>query len=474
MVKKQYTDDFLAHEVEGLYFDRKSARLKANDIYKPIIAFANAGGGILAIGIEDDGKITGINSATPSIEDYMAVINKSCKPIPDYEAYPIYTEYGQVVYIFDIKMAIDEVIRDLHDKVYLRIGDSSKELSYHEIVKLEQDKGRRCFEDKTSEAILEDLDKSLIDRYKSIHKVEGLDTTLMLKARGLMKQDGKITNGALLLFGKNPTAFLPSARIKFVKYNGTTAETGIRLNIIKEATFDQAIPILFEEVIKFISTQVRDFQTLSNEGIFISTSEYPEFAWKEGIINALAHRDYSNQGNFITIKMYDNRLEILSPGRLPNIVTTDNMKYTRYSRNPKIARVLSEFGYIKEMNEGVTRIYQEMEAYFLPEPQYSEPNQSAVQLILENNILIHQLNNVSRIKNKLQSIEWQSLSKYKKLALQMLCNVQSQVKTRDFSKYANISQTYAKRILSELEAAGMIKLVRDSINDPNQYYTMNI
>ena len=87
------------------------------------------------------------------------------------------------------------------------------------------------------------------------------------------------------------------------------------------------------------------------------------------------------------IALYDDHLEIFSPGKLPNIVTLENMKYTRYSRNPRIARVLTEFGYVKELNEGVKRIYDEMQESFLKDPIYTEPNSSSVLLTLENSIV---------------------------------------------------------------------------------------
>ena len=76
--------------------------------------------------------------------------------------------------------------------------------------------------------------------------------------------------------------------------------------------------------------------------------------------------------------MFDDRLEIHSPGKLPNIVTVENIKHERFSRNPRIARTLTEFGWVREMNEGVKRIYSEMESYFLHEPKYTEPGNKVV------------------------------------------------------------------------------------------------
>lgn len=90
-------------------------------------------------------------------------------------------------------------------------------------------------------------------------------------------------------------------------------------------------------------------------------------------------------GNYTHVTMYNDRLEILSPGRLPNLVTVDNIQETRYSRNLQLAHVLTEFGLVRELNEGVKRIYADMKEQNLDAPMYFE-NDQAVTLVLKNNI----------------------------------------------------------------------------------------
>lgn len=85
-----------------------------------------------------------------------------------------------------------------------------------------------------------------------------------------------------------------------------------------------------------------------------------KFIMKNGTLNAVTHREYAMSGSYIKVSMYDDRLEIKSPGKLPNIVTVDNIQETRYSRNPRISRVLTGFGWVRELNEGVKRIYSDI------------------------------------------------------------------------------------------------------------------
>ena len=96
------------------------------------------------------------------------------------------------------------------------------------------------------------------------------------------------------------------------------------------------------------------------------------------IVISVTHRDYSNSGEYIIIKLFDDRIEIYSPGKLGGFVTLETIKTKRYSRNPQIVRVLSKLGIVRELNEGVKRIYSEMKRFFLKDPIYSEPDNNSV------------------------------------------------------------------------------------------------
>ena len=102
-------------------------------------------------------------------------------------------------------------------------------------------------------------------------------------------------------------------------------------------------------------------------------SEYPEFAWLESISNAVVYREYVLAGDYILVSIYNDCLEFKSLGMLPNIVTIEHIKHTRYARNPKISRVLMEISYVRELNRGVKRIYSDMEVFFWEDPEYLEP-----------------------------------------------------------------------------------------------------
>lgn len=171
--------------------------------------------------------------------------------------------------------------------------------------------------------------------------------------------------------------------------------------------------------------------------------------------------------------MYDDRLEILSPGKLPNVVDLKNMKYTRYSRNPLIARTLSEFGWVKELNEGVKRIYEEMEKYFLKAPEYSEPNGNSVLLKLENNYVMRQIRNSERMNSILEEGLWEKLNDDEKTIVYIAYR-EGKITTRRATEALRRSLVYCRNLLNRLKELEILAWKGSTINDPTQYYELNL
>ena len=395
-INPMLTLTYLTTEHENKYFDRKSAKIKPSDIADLISAFANAEGGTIVIGISDKKKtLEGINAVGEDKINSLINAPKDCnKPMPDFqeEYLDIVNENGEKdrLLLLHIRASVDQIIRTSNDSTFLRIGDKTRELKGADLRNLEYSKNTRHYEDECStDAEIEDLDEQLIADYKHRIGADDLSTHQVLKARGFIRKiqgEERLTNAAVLLFAKTVTQFFSNCRIRFIRYDGTSAQVGTKMNIIKDFNIEEPLPRLIEKAKQFLSIQLREFTALDPKtGRFKTQPEYPEFAWLEGIVNAVVHREYAFSGNYIRVTMYDDRLEILSPGKLPNLVTVDNIQETRYSRNPQLARVLTEFGLVRELNEGVKRIYADMKEQHLEAPMYFE-NEQAVTLVLKNNI----------------------------------------------------------------------------------------
>ena len=476
-MKYEKTLTYYQFSPENQYLDRKSARKKPSELLKHLIAFANADGGQLVIGIEDEKQgniITGFKDARAYPIDEFKKVDREIRDTPldlSFEEIPVVNHKGEddLILVISVELSSNRVIAAPNDEVYLRQGDESVKLSYEQRTQLAYDKGQRFFEDEVvPDASLEDIDDSLVQEFKNRFDISDRPTEEILKARRFLV-NGKLTKAAILLFGKYPSAFFPQARVRFQRFDGTDMGTGSHFNVIKEVTFDEALSFLIVKVRDFIRTQLREFQYLDDNGQFQILHEYPEFAWFEGVVNAVTHREYSIYGDHIRVLMFDDRLEIHSPGKLPNIVTVENIKHERFSRNPRIARTLTEFGWVREMNEGVKRIYSEMESAFLHEPKYSEPGNKVV-LTLENNIVSRHLRTQDSLEKHFSDFE--NLNADEQAIVHYMYNSGEKMTTARAIELTGRSRRHIGKVLKKMAEQGILKWYGNSKNDKNQYYIL--
>lgn len=479
MINPILTVEYMTTEDENQYFDRKSVKIKPAQLDEPITAFANAQGGCIVIGIDDKTlAIEGINAAGKNrINEWINAPVTCCKPAPQfqYEFVDVLNAKGEPdrLLLLHIQPSTDRVIRASSDKTYLRIGDKSREIRGDGLLQLEYSKGTRHFEDEcTLHAGIKDLDQDLLKDYRKHIGAEDMDDLSVLRARRfLVEQKGKeeLTNAAVLLFATNIRGFYPNCRVRFVRYNGVTEEVGINMNIIKDVSMDEPILRLAKKAPGFIATQLRDLTSLDPEtGLFKTVHEYPEFAWTEGIINAICHRDYAQTGNYILIKMFDDRLEINSPGKLPNIVTVENIQETRYARNPVISRVMTEMGMVRELNEGVKRIFVEMQDAFLDPPVYTEPGYN-VRLLLKNNIKGRQQKYKST-GSPFHAEAWDQLDELDKQIITFTGN-RGRASKKELMSYTGKAERTVSRRLNHLLELEIIKR-NGKPRDPNLTYSL--
>ena len=481
-INKTFTLEYMTTVPENKYFDRKSAAIKPSDLAKHISGFANADGGVIAIGIEDKSKeITGINAyGEEKINAFLNVPRLHCKPMPDYkeEFINVINNQGNQdrILLLHITESVDQIIRTDNDSTWLRIGDNTVEMKGDNLRNLEYAKNSRHYEDELHpDATIDDLDEELLLQYSKHIGADKMSFEEVLRARGfLKKQDGReyLTNAAVLLFAKNIYQFYPNCRIRFLRYDGVYAGVGTNINIIRDKTIEYPLLKIIDEAKTFIQTQLREFTILDKQtGKFKVVPEYPEFAWQEGIVNAVTHREYALSGSYIKVTMYDDRLEIESPGKLPNIVTIENIKETRYSRNPRISRVLTEMGWVRELNEGVNRIYRDMENYFLDDPIYSEPEQ-AVNLTLKNNIIMRNMRQLSHAVRQIGQNTWDQLDTLEQEILAYLTN-RGASKRSDLEKYTGKSSSTIRMRLNHLMEIGLV-IANGTKNDPGRVYSTTI
>lgn len=362
---------------ERQMFDRKSAQISAAAIATSMIAFANADGGLLVVGIEDDGRITGIDAHAKNVNEILRVPFDFCRPsiMIETEVIGCVDSKGGENHILLIRIPQSSELHVNHrDEAFLRVGDKSKKLTFDERLQLMYAKGARYYENEpVYGSTIDDIDMQAVAEYcnkigyrKSPEEYMKQNKKFIIDINGRQEMSG----AAILLFGKNPQLFFERARVRFIRYEGTEAKVGAAMNVVKDKIFEGRILELVEKTIEFVRSQIKEYTYLGSDARFVTEPEYPEFVWKEIIVNAIAHRDYSIKGTDIQIKMFDDHITVESPGTLPGIIRLNNMREMHFSRNPKIAGLLHEYEYVREFGEGIDRMYLEMKQAGLPEPEY--------------------------------------------------------------------------------------------------------
>ncbi len=473
-INTSITIEYLCYKDENQYFERKGIDkklIKPIKIAEELIGMLNADGGVLAFGVSDDGKLQDLNSIPDKLDKYRSLVFDFIQPSSNIDLEEVVID-NKLIFLFHVEPEIERVFSTKeNEKFFLRVNDTNRLLNREQVKKLEYDKQIRRFEEElVKDFEIADLDSELLQQYKENINYKGTVLDLLVKRHvANKKQDNfQIKNAAVLLFAKDPEKYIPSASVRYIRYDGTIAETGTNHNVIKDERFESNVPSLIDKLKVFLQTSFKDYYYLDiNTGKFKKVPEYPEEAWLEGVVNALCHRSYNVQGNSIYIKHFDDRLEIINSGPLPAQVTVENIKTERFARNPRLARILEDMGYVRQLNEGVSRIYESMEKSMLSIPEYKETNGN-ITLTLRNKISNHSKIIDSSVINKVEE-SWSDYNETQRKILEYLFN-NFQGVINDFSNYTNVNEKTIKVYLNNFVKQSIIERISKKQRDKNALY----
>ena len=360
---------------EDQTFDFKSIQIAPKALAITIVAFANADGGDIAVGVSDKTrKIEGVDQHTEKLNELLRVPLDFCNPTVSItsELLPCTDKDGNENHILLMHIpASSELHVNQADEAFMRVGDKSRKLSFEERIQLMYDKGERYYEDTAVYgATVDDIDIAAVERYTELIGYTKSANQYLHENNGFINTNVKgeelVSVACILLFGKYPQKFFPRGRTRFIRYKGTEERVGAEMNVIKDVTFEGTILDQVKATIAYLETQVEEHTFLGQHGQFVTHRDYPKFVIQEMVVNACCHRAYNIKGTEIQIKMFDNRLVFESPGRLPGTVKPSNIRHTHFSRNPKIAQFLKAYNFVKEFGEGVDRMCRELEANGTP------------------------------------------------------------------------------------------------------------
>jgi ATP-dependent DNA helicase RecG len=390
-----------------------------DDYLKWICGFANAQGGVIFIGKDDNGKVVGISDYKKLMDE---IPNKAKDLMGILVDVNLHEEKG--LYYLEIITQPYAVPISLRGRYYYRSGSTKQELIGAALTDYLLRKSGKTWDEVTEPtATLDDIDDSSLKSYIAaalhsgrISDVEGLSIADLLAKLRLTDDNGNFKRAAIVLFGKNPAKFYNNCVVKIGRFGKDSSE--LRFQEVMEGNIIQMLKEVPEQLNRKFFIRKISFEGMQR----IERGEYPVAALREMLLNALVHRNYLGS-SVVQMRMFDNYINIWNEGELPPGISTDTLKRQHPSRprNLLIADVCFKGGYIDAWGSGTLKIIDTCRQAGLPDPEIIEQDGGILVTLFKNKYSTEQLQksglNERQVKAVLYTVEHGSItnSKYQEI-----------------------------------------------------------
>lgn len=452
----------------------KSDREKNIDFAKEIAAFANGSGGYLLAGIEDDGTVSGVSNPLKFEEKIYNVCSDSIRPVVTPELWK-YNIDGKDLFCFYISPGFSKpyaILQRGRERYYTRRGTRVQEASRDELVRLFQSSGQIHYEaTPVIKGRYAELDFERLSGFFKYNQINRIDITgwkakrierFLINKEILAEYQGRLcpTVAGALMFGKKPSSLLGCAGITIAKYSHTERDynyVDFRIDIPIINAFsvngEKKESGLIDEVLEKIKSIILEKSSVSLKGgARVVDYPYPEESIREAIVNAVAHRDYTISGMDIRVDIYPDRLEIESPGNLPNTISLESIKLgAKYYRNQILVQYLKEVGFMDLHSLGIpVKILKLCTEYTGREPDLTESENS--------------------FKVTLYPKRKATIGKIEKQIFKLLQKSGEPMKTREISDVLKLSKRTTINWINRLIDKNMVEPTSENRNDPKCRY----
>ncbi len=356
----------------------KPSLSQTDKIVESVSAFSNTKGGRIEIGRKDDGVVVGIQVGKDTIEKLSNQIKQNTDP-PTYPSIEVVKTDGKDVIVISVEESPSKPVF-AYGRAFKRVGKSNHKLSKDEIRKLMMESSNVYWDEQICKgAKTNDIDEEKVRWFLRKAQSErnfSIDPKIpLIEALEKLKliADEKLTNASVLLFGKQPQNFFSQAETRCARFKGTEPIEFIDMKVFGGSVIDQR-----ENAVEFVKEHIKlHAKIVGTERV--ETWEYPIEAIREGISNAICHRDYETPSN-VQVRIFDDRVEIWNPGTLAKGLTIDKLKGRHESilRNPLVGKCFFLIKFIEQWGTGTNRIIRETVNHGLPEPVFEDTKTSFV------------------------------------------------------------------------------------------------
>lgn len=346
---------------ENGFVEFKEAEVRSESLAREIVGFANSQGGVILIGVNDAGEVKGL-SASVRYDEFIANICRN-NVVP-----PLECEFSQVnladasIGVIEVPKGFDKPYQTIDGKFLIRINSTVRIASQGELLRLFQQVGMFHYDltgiRNTSVA---DLNMFKIDKYfekygLKLSEESDAEKVNILKNADILSADGQMTIAGALIFGINPPKSLHQSGISFARFRGREIDS----ELIDKREIEGNLDNIIDDAVAMILNNIPVPSEIIGTKRIDTNPTWSAKVFREVIANAVIHRNYSIIGSKIRVLMFADRIEIISPGRLPNTVTIEKLKVgVSYSINPVIVKFMENLGYIDRLGRGIPMVYRE-------------------------------------------------------------------------------------------------------------------
>ncbi len=351
----------LIEKGENSSVEFKSADVRPESIAKEIVGFANSQGGVILLGVTDSGQIVGINDNIKYDELISNLCRNNVIPALDCDFY-LAKLSGTTIGVIEVPKGFDKPYQTNNGKFLIRINSTLRTASQGELLRLFQQVGMFHFDlTEVTNTSVSDLNLYKIDNYFEKYGIKITEESReeqinILKNADILSANSLMTVAGCLIFGINSTKHLVQSGITFARFEGNE----ISAELLDKKEFEGNLDSVIDNCVNVILNNIATPSDIVGNKRVDKNKSWTQKAFRELIANACIHRNYSIIGSKIRVFMFNNRIEIISPGRLPNTVTIEKLKIgVSYSINPVIVKFMENLGYIDKLGRGLPMVYRE-------------------------------------------------------------------------------------------------------------------
>jgi len=347
----------IVEQGENSSVEFKTQNVRSDSLAKEMVAFSNTFGGTIFIGIDDDGNIEGVDDL--SLEERVTNTARH-NLIPPINPEVSFRELdGQRILVVKVIKGSYKPYQTQNGKYLIRVGSTNRQATKEELSRLFQQAGLIHFDiSEVEKTNLASLDECLLhDYWQAYYDLNYMDMQVIEKQKLLVNsdilvRDGCCSVGGLLLFGKSPQSKMPYSAIQFAVFSGQDKTN----DLVNKKELLGTIPELIEKASSLVKLYIPQPSIIKNNQRE-EPSLIPSKVIREVIVNAVAHRDYSIYQQKISIFVFSDRIEVTSPGTLPNTLTVEKLPYGHSApRNMFLLKFLDNLRFIDGLGRGIPLI----------------------------------------------------------------------------------------------------------------------